>query len=69
MIGGSVPNCIYTHVAGIDLVRDSATGQFVVLEDNVRTPSGVSYVLETGAAMARSRALFNCTMFSRSPRL
>jgi hypothetical protein len=40
-------------VAGIDLVRDSASGEFFVLEDNVRTPSGVSYVLENRLVMTR----------------
>ena len=45
---------IYTHVAGIDLVRDSKTGEFLVLEDNVRTPSGVSYVLENRLVMTRT---------------
>jgi uncharacterized circularly permuted ATP-grasp superfamily protein len=40
------------HIAGIDLVRDSR-GDFVVLEDNIRTPSGVSYVLENRAVMKR----------------
>src|SRR4051812_6632938 len=44
VMGLQVPRGIYTHVAGIDLVRDSRTGEFLVLEDNVRTPSGVSYV-------------------------
>ena len=38
------------HVAGIDLVRDEA-GHFVVLEDNLRTPSGISYVVENRRAM------------------
>ncbi|MFB9375371.1 circularly permuted type 2 ATP-grasp protein [Kineococcus gynurae] len=41
------------HVAGIDLVRDEA-GDFRVLEDNVRVPSGVSYVLENRQAMTQS---------------
>ncbi len=45
MIGLEVPHGIYTHICGIDLVRDSKTGEFFVLEDNVRTPSGISYVL------------------------
>jgi uncharacterized circularly permuted ATP-grasp superfamily protein len=54
MIGVAVPNGIYTHVAGIDLVRDSASGEFLVLEDNVRTPSGVSYVVENRAVMTRT---------------
>lgn len=40
------------HVAGIDLVRDEA-GDFRVLEDNVRVPSGVSYVIENRRAMTR----------------
>ena len=49
----TVPRGIYTHIAGIDLVRDSRTGEFLVLEDNVRTPSGVSYVLENRLVMTR----------------
>lgn len=40
-----VPNDIYIHIAGIDLIRDS-DGSFFILEDNLRTPSGVSYMLE-----------------------
>jgi len=43
---------VYVHVAGIDLVR-RPNGAFAVLEDNVRTPSGVSYVLENRAVMKR----------------
>ena len=35
----------YVHICGIDIVRDE-TGRFFVLEDNGRTPSGVSYVIE-----------------------
>jgi uncharacterized circularly permuted ATP-grasp superfamily protein len=54
MIGLQVPLGIYTHICGIDLVRDSATGEFVVLEDNVRTPSGISYVLENRLVMTRT---------------
>jgi uncharacterized circularly permuted ATP-grasp superfamily protein len=54
MIGLNVPKGIYTHIAGIDLVRDSRTGEFLVLEDNLRTPSGVSYVLENRAVMTRT---------------
>lgn len=46
------PGGIYIHVSGIDLVRDS-NGQYLVLEDNVRTPSGVSYVLANRVAMVR----------------
>jgi len=40
-----VPFDIYVHISGIDLIRDS-DGTFYVLEDNLRTPSGVSYMLE-----------------------
>jgi uncharacterized circularly permuted ATP-grasp superfamily protein len=40
-----VPYDIYVHIAGIDLIRDH-DGTFYVLEDNLRTPSGVSYMLE-----------------------
>ena len=53
MIGIAVPRGIYTHIAGIDLVRDSESGEFLVLEDNCRTPSGVSYVLENRLVMTR----------------
>ncbi|WP_324672428.1 circularly permuted type 2 ATP-grasp protein [Hymenobacter sp. GOD-10R] len=45
MINVDVPYDIYTHVAGVDLIRDN-DGEFYVLEDNLRTPSGVSYMLE-----------------------
>ena len=41
----SVPKNIYTHISGVDLIRNS-DGAFYVLEDNLRTPSGVSYMLE-----------------------
>jgi len=54
MIGLEVPQGIYTHICGIDLVRDSASGEFFVLEDNVRTPSGISYVLENRLVMTRT---------------
>ncbi|MFI2752487.1 circularly permuted type 2 ATP-grasp protein [Cellulomonas sp. P22] len=47
------PNGVRVHVSGIDLVRDEA-GDFRVLEDNVRVPSGVSYVLSNRRAMART---------------
>lgn len=43
--GIAPPNGVRIHVSGIDLIRDEA-GQFRVLEDNLRNPSGVSYVLE-----------------------
>jgi uncharacterized circularly permuted ATP-grasp superfamily protein len=54
MVGLPVPRGIYTHVAGIDLIRDSRTGEYLVLEDNVRTPSGISYVLENRAVMRKT---------------
>jgi uncharacterized circularly permuted ATP-grasp superfamily protein len=44
MIGFDVPQGCYAHVCGTDIVRDEV-GRFLVLEDNARTPSGVSYVL------------------------
>ncbi|WP_046771095.1 circularly permuted type 2 ATP-grasp protein [Jiangella alkaliphila] len=46
------PNGVRVHVSGVDLVRDE-TGEFRVLEDNLRTPSGVSYVVENRRALAR----------------
>ncbi len=51
--GFDPPNGVRVHVAGIDLVRDEA-GAFRVLEDNVRVPSGVSYVIENRRAMTHS---------------
>ncbi|HYG19156.1 MAG TPA: circularly permuted type 2 ATP-grasp protein [Ohtaekwangia sp.] len=45
MQGLNVPHDIYVHIAGIDLIRDH-DGTFYVLEDNLRTPSGVSYMIE-----------------------
>jgi uncharacterized circularly permuted ATP-grasp superfamily protein len=44
------PKDVWVHIAGVDLIRDGA-GQFVVLEDNLRVPSGVSYVLENRETM------------------
>jgi uncharacterized circularly permuted ATP-grasp superfamily protein len=52
MNGQKVPHDIYVHIAGIDLVRTDAT-TFYVLEDNARTPSGVSYMLENREIMLR----------------
>jgi uncharacterized circularly permuted ATP-grasp superfamily protein len=49
----NVPKDIYIHVCGTDLIRDDK-GQYLVLEDNGRCPSGVSYVLENRRAMKRS---------------
>jgi uncharacterized circularly permuted ATP-grasp superfamily protein len=45
MQGLQVPYNIYVHIAGIDIIRDY-DGTFYVLEDNLRTPSGVSYMIE-----------------------
>ena len=45
MIGFDVPQGTYVHICGTDIVRDE-NGKFLVLEDNARTPSGVSYVVE-----------------------
>ena len=52
MNGQSVPHDIYVHIAGIDIVRVDAD-TFYVLEDNARTPSGVSYMLENREIMLR----------------
>jgi uncharacterized circularly permuted ATP-grasp superfamily protein len=52
MIGVDIEQDIYVHVSGIDLIRDER-GEFFVLEDNVRTPSGISYVLENRDVLKR----------------
>jgi uncharacterized circularly permuted ATP-grasp superfamily protein len=52
MQGVDVPGGIYSHISGIDLVRAGA-GEFYVLEDNLRVPSGVSYMLENRKMMMR----------------
>ncbi len=51
--GIKLPHDIYTHVIGCDLIRD-ANGVYRVLEDNLRSPSGVSYMLGNRSVMARS---------------
>lgn len=56
MIGVDVPEGIYAHIAGVDLVRadhGDSLGEYYVLEDNLRTPSGVSYMLENRKMMMR----------------
>ena len=56
MVGVDVPHQIYSHISGIDIVRapDSAgQGEYYVLEDNLRVPSGVSYMLEDRKMMMR----------------
>jgi uncharacterized circularly permuted ATP-grasp superfamily protein len=62
MRGFNVPGDVYVHVAGIDIVK-TAQDTFYVLEDNLRTPSGVSYMLENRKMMMR---LFP-ELFSRMP--
>jgi uncharacterized circularly permuted ATP-grasp superfamily protein len=56
MVGLDVPGGIYSHIAGIDIVRAGAaggSGEYYVLEDNLRVPSGVSYMLEDRKMMMR----------------
>lgn len=62
MIGFTPPGAIYTHIVGIDLVR-TGPDEFMVLEDNARTPSGVSYMLENRETMM---AMFP-ELFTRIP--
>jgi uncharacterized circularly permuted ATP-grasp superfamily protein len=62
MRGFDAPGDVYIHVAGIDIVKTD-TEKFYVLEDNLRTPSGVSYMLENRKMMMR---LFP-ELFSRMP--
>ena len=62
MRGFNVPGDVYVHVAGIDIVKTDQD-KFYVLEDNLRTPSGVSYMLENRKMMMR---LFP-ELFSRMP--
>ena len=52
MRGVDLPNRVYSSIAGIDLVRHS-DGKYYVLEDNLRTPSGVSYMIENRKMMMR----------------
>lgn len=49
----TVPRGIYVHICGTDLIRDHA-GNYLVLEDNLRCPSGASYMLENRSAMRRA---------------
>lgn len=52
MVGINLPHHLYAHISGIDIIRHG-DGEFYVLEDNLRTPSGVSYVLENRRMMMR----------------
>ena len=51
-VGAAVPRDIYVHICGTDLIRD-ADGEYLVLEDNCRTPSGVSYMLQNRQVLKR----------------
>ncbi len=53
MVGVDLPHMAYVNICGTDIVRDDR-GDFVVLEDNCRTPSGVSYVIENRHMMLRA---------------
>ena len=56
MMGVDVPGAVYSHIAGIDIVRAAnpdGSGSYYVLEDNLRVPSGVSYMLENRKMMMR----------------
>ena len=53
MIGIDPPGRVYVHVSGIDLIRDG-NGDYLVLEDNLRTPSGIAYVLENREILKRT---------------
>jgi uncharacterized circularly permuted ATP-grasp superfamily protein len=56
MMGVAVPGNVYSHVSGIDIVRAGnadGSGEYYVLEDNLRVPSGVSYMLENRKMMMR----------------
>ena len=53
VVGLRVPRDVYIHVSGIDLIRDP-DGRYLVLEDNARTPSGVSYVLKNRQVMRQA---------------
>jgi uncharacterized circularly permuted ATP-grasp superfamily protein len=52
LVGFKIPRGLFVHINGTDLIRDEA-GEYRVLEDNLRTPSGVSYVLENRQVMKR----------------
>ena len=52
-MGLKIPRDIYIHICGTDLIRDE-NGNYLVLEDNARCPSGVSYLLENRQAMKRA---------------
>src|SRR5207237_148349 len=56
MMNVDVPGNVYSHIAGVDIVRagnPDGSGEYYVLEDNLRVPSGVSYMLENRKMMMR----------------
>lgn len=65
MRGVRPPHNNYIHIAGIDLIR-APNGEFLVLEDNARTPSGVSYVLENRGVLKRALPLIFADLPVRS---
>jgi uncharacterized circularly permuted ATP-grasp superfamily protein len=62
MLEAEVPGGVYCHIVGTDLIRDEQ-GRFLVLEDNLRSPSGVSYVLQNRRLMTRVLA----DLFAETP--
>lgn len=52
-VGADPPGGVWAHICGSDLVRDGATGALTVLEDNLRVPSGASYLLENRVVAKR----------------
>jgi len=70
MVGVDVPGGVYSHIAGIDIVRAGhadGSGSYYVLEDNLRVPSGVSYMLENRKMMMRLFPV-RCSCRTASPR-
>ena len=65
MLGFDVPRDIYVHICGSDLIRDGE-GKYLVLEDNARCPSGVSYLLENREIMKKAFPLTYRQMSVRS---
>ena len=65
MVGFDVPRDIYVHICGSDLIRDGE-GKYLVLEDNARCPSGVSYLLENREIMKKAFPLTYRQMSVRS---
>jgi len=66
-MGATVPRDIYIHVCGTDLIRDT-DGRYLVLEDNGRTPSGVSYMLQNRQVLKRVFPRFLTNTMCAPPR-